>query len=158
MADLLFIKVRGQLVPYGDDAHEWIKKRSDGAIIRANVRTMRNPEFHRKFFAMLRVAYDNWPHPEINTPFGPATCPFPKFVHDVKIMAGFGEPVANVRGEWRMRAKSIAFHNMSEEEFEEVYKAVRDVLVQRFLSWSFDELDRAVEASLTRTAEQISEF
>lgn len=145
MADLIFAKGARGLVPSDERSEAWFRKLRAGGLVRVKAFTMRNPKFHRKFFAMLKVAYDNWPHPTVETPYGPAECSLDQFRNDVICMAGYGELVANVRGEWRFRAKSIAFHRMGEDQFEDLYSAVLRVILRQFLTnWSGEDMERAV--------------
>lgn len=147
MTDLAFIRGQNGLIPDGQDAADWFAKVKPGARIAAKVSVPRNGRFHRKFFAMLNVAYANWDKPTVQTPLGEAQCSFGKFRNDVCVLAGYGEPVVNTRGEVRYHAKSIAFHNMDEAEFSDLYSAVCNVILQRFLpSWKADDLDKAAEA------------
>jgi len=143
--DLLFIRSSAGLLPADDEAREWLAELRYGVTVAAKVRVPRNIKFHRKFWAMMRVAYANWDKPTIETPFGPATCPLSEFSRNVRILAGYGEPVANTRGEWRMQAKSISFSNMDESEFEKVYNACLNVIFQRFLpDWDNEVMQDAI--------------
>jgi hypothetical protein len=147
MSELGFIRGAGGLVPDGDEAAEWFAKVKPGTRIVANVKVPRNGRFHRKFFAMLHIAYENWDKPNVATPFGAATCSAEAFRSDVTIMAGFHELRVNTRGEWRLKAKSIAWANMDEIEFDRLYSAVLDVILAKFLTnWTGDDMNKAVEA------------
>jgi hypothetical protein len=61
-------------------------------------------------------------------------------------IAGFFDAVTNLRGEVRLEAKSLAFHNMGEEEFERVYKAVLGVVWDRILRSKGYESPEKVDA------------
>jgi hypothetical protein len=57
--------------------------------------------------------------------------------------------VVALNGEAKARAKSIAFGNMAEDEFERVYSAVADVILQRVLrNYTREDLDRVVDEVL----------
>lgn len=149
MADLLFTKARGSLYPATDEAAEWLSRVAGGETLRGQMTRPRNVKFLRKFFALLNVAYNNWPKPEIETPYGIATCSRDKFRNDVIVLAGHGEPVCNTRGEWRMVAKSISFANMDEDEFARLYSDVLDAILKTFLpDWTGDEMHNAVSQIL----------
>lgn len=149
MSDLLFTKVRGMLAPATEEATEWLDGVAAGETLRGQMTRPRNVGFHRKFFAMLNVAYNNWPRPEIETPFGVATCSRDKFRNDVIVLAGHGEPECNTRGEWRMRAKSISFASMDEDEFSRLYNDVLNVILAKFLpKWTGDDMENAVNQVL----------
>lgn len=108
----------------------------------------RNPKFHRKFFAMLNFAFDAWePDRKRKTYKGrPVEKNFEQFREDILILAGFSEQTFNLRGEMRLKAKSISFANMDDEEFERVYSAVVDVILKNVLSTyaNREELDAVV--------------
>ena len=106
-----------------------------GTMVSAEVKRVRNYQFLRKYFALLHLAYDYW-EPEgsaDNFKGEPIQKNFDRFRNDVQIVAGFGEPVWNLRGELRMQSKSISFGKMDEEEFEKVYTTVLNVLIDRVL-------------------------
>ena len=147
MTEHAFIRTQVGLVPEDTAAQEWFGKVKAGSRVVADVKVPRNGKFHRKFFAMLRVCYDNWDKPTIQTPFGPAVCGERTFRNDVIVMAGHGEVVVNTRGEVRMKAKSIAWANMDDAEFGDLYSAVVNVILERFLPhWSVADVDRAAES------------
>jgi hypothetical protein len=77
---------------------------------------------------------------------------FERFRKDVTILAGHHHPVVNLKGELRMEADSIAFGNMSEEEFEKLYNATLAVLVHKVMR------GRVSEARLREMAEAVEEF
>ena len=146
MADLGFIRGQNGLIPDGEDAGEWFAKVKSGARVVAKVTVPRNGKFHRKFFAMLKVAYDNWDKPTIETPLGPAMCSIDAFRNDVIVLAGHHELRINTKGEARLKAKSISWAQMDEDEFQHLYSAAVDVILARFLTgWSGDDMEKAVE-------------
>ncbi len=146
MADLSFIRGANGLVPDGDEARDWFSKAKPGARVAAKVSLPRNGRFHRKFFAMLKVAYLNWDAPTIETPRGPAKCSEEAFRNDVIVMAGHHEMWVNTRGAFRLKAKSISFANMDEAEFQTLYSSVVDVVLAHFLTgWKGEDMERAVE-------------
>jgi hypothetical protein len=149
MADILLTKSRGALFPATEEAAEWMQSIPNGDTVRGQMTRPRNIAFHRKFFALLNVSYNNWPRPEIETPYGPATCSRDKFRNDVIVLAGHGEPECNVKGEWRMKAKSIAFASMDEDEFGRLYNDTLNVILEKFLpNWTGDEMENAVSQVL----------
>lgn len=146
MADLSFIRGQHGLVPDGQEAENWFQKAKPGARVVAKVTLPRNGKFHRKFFAMLNVAYSNWDRPQIETPYGTAECSPETFRNDVTVLAGYHELRCNTRGEWRLAAKSIKWANMDDAEFERLYSAVVDVILAKFLtSWTGEDMERSVE-------------
>jgi hypothetical protein len=142
-----FVVGANGLIPDGDETGEWFRKRKPGQLVFGDMVVPRNGKFHRKFFAMLNVCYANWDKPVIKTPYGDAICTAKTFRNDVICLAGYGEPVANSKGEWRIKAKSIAFANMDDDEFGKLYSAVVNVILERFLpKWSVADVDRAADS------------
>jgi len=109
----------------------------------------RNIKFHRKFFALLSVAFEAWdPKPvfykglEIHKNVD-------RFRKDIEILAGYFETVININGEVRLEAKSISFANMSEDEFSRLYSRCVDVILGKILTnYSADDLDEQVNRVL----------
>ena len=149
MAEFAFIRSSVGLLPTDPAGKEWLEKLRHGVRVVAKVTVPRNAKFHRKFFAMLHVAYDNYDWPMIETQHGPARCIFEQFREYVTIKAGYFELGATPKGEPRAKAKSIAFGKMDEAEFERLYSAVLDVILMEFLSnWTERDMERAVEEML----------
>lgn len=58
MAELFFIKQSGGLVPHTDHDKIIFDKWKLGAVIAGNFKQVRNPKFHRRFFALLNLTFD----------------------------------------------------------------------------------------------------
>lgn len=144
--EMLLTRTQLGFVPANDGEAEKCRRVKLGATIRAEVAQMRNAAFHRKFFAMLGVGFDAWEPPELEHKGLPVTKNFERFRKDCMIAAGFYDPVANLKGEVRAEAHSIAFGKMSEDEFQTVYSAVSQVLLERVLKhYTRADLDDVVE-------------
>lgn len=149
MPRLLWIRAGSGLVPGDEECQEWLQKQKHGATLRGDMAVQRNPKFHRKFFAMLKVAYDNWEAPEIETPIGKMHCTFDQFRNDVTILAGYREESVDTRGKFRYKAKSISFGKMKEDEFERLYNDVLNVVLLKFLgNWTGEDMERVIEEIL----------
>lgn len=117
-----------------------------GETIKVIFTKPRNPKYHRKFFAMLNIGFEAFEPPDSLHKGLPVQKNFERFRKDVIIAAGFYNAVANINGEVRAEAHSISFSNMGEEEFNKVYNACCNVLLQRVLrNYTRDDLDRVVE-------------
>lgn len=92
-----------------------------------------NPLFHRKFMSLLRVGFEYWQPGEVDKKHGVPEKNFDQFREDVTILAGFYFPVVRTDGTVRIKAKSISFASMDEEEFERLYQATLTVLLERVL-------------------------
>jgi hypothetical protein len=123
-----------------------------GECVRVGYTVPRNPKFHRKLFAMLTVGYDAWEpmaQRKRRTYKGVVIAKnFEAFREDVTILAGYSEQHFDLKGRMSLKAKSIAFANMEQEEFEKLYSAVADVLLDLLLTakgYDRASLDEAVE-------------
>jgi len=105
-------------VAYPSD-YDNLKKLKAGEFLECEIRMPRNVGFHRKFFALINMVYQN-------------QSTYNNIEHlrrDLIIEAGFYEEWADFNGEVKRRAKSISFSSMGEDEFQELYDRVLDVIV-----------------------------
>jgi len=150
MPTLEFTKTHMGLIPADQKAADWFHKQKSGTPISILVSAPRNGGFHRKFFAMLNVAYENHDWPEISTKYGMARCSQDMFRSYVIVKAGHYNVELTPTGEVRATPKSIAFGNMEQDEFERLYSDVLDIILQEFLTgWSDDDMRKAVEQIIT---------
>lgn len=150
MAEAFFMKsAGGALVPVGEADRQIISKWKVGQGIKCKFSRLRNIRFHRKFFAMLDLAFDVWEPPEVSHNGMPAIKNRERFRKDLLIASGFYETVVNINGQIRAEAKSMSFDSMGEDEFNQVYSAVADVILQRILrNYTRSDLDSVVDEIL----------
>jgi len=133
--EIQLIKVaQGALVPADENEAEKIKKFKLGALVRCEVAEVRNPQFHRKFMALVRLGFDSFSPPEATHKGFPVETDFEQFREDLTIAAGFFVVAYRIDGTFRVRAKSISFARMKQDEFERVYSAVANVLLRGVLA------------------------
>ena len=130
---LLLLNTVHGLVPLYDEDYDEKKKLIIGKEYKAEIRQARNIMFHRKYFGMLDAAWSLLKESQ-RMFFGGATYgeTFGKeaFRRSVQISAGFFEPIWDVKGRcWQKSVKSIAFDKMDETEFEKLYRAVYDTVM-----------------------------
>ncbi len=80
----------------------------------------RNPQFHRKAFALLKMAFENqdrYDNKDI-------------FRQILTIKAGYVNWVKGDNGVDYPFAHSWAFESMGQDEFEEMYKAIKEVIIK----------------------------
>ena len=150
MTEIVLTKAAGgALVPIDPQAVEFIGKMKLGAAITATVKRHRNPAFHKKYFALLNIAFDAW-EPMVNTYKGePVGKNFDQFRNDVTVLAGHFEMAVTLKGDTRLTAKSISFSSMDAETFEALYNATVDVVLSRILTrYTRDDLDNVVNQVL----------
>lgn len=146
MEVLLTKTPQGYMIPLSESEADKCKRFKVGSTVRAEVSAMRNWKFHKKFFAMLDVGFDAFDPPESEHRGLPVQKNRERFRKDCIIAAGFYDAVANLNGEVRAEAHSISFASMDDAEFERVYSAVADVLLQKVLrNYTRADLDEIVE-------------
>lgn len=86
----------------------------DGELYEVDIKKKRNIQFHRKFFALINICYENQE--------------YYKDIEDLRkqliIDAGFKREVVTHHGEIKTEALSLSFSSMDEIQFEDVYNRV----------------------------------
>ena len=112
------------LKPLYDDDYDEKRKLKLGQVYEANIRVPRNLQFHRKYMKLIRVAWELLG--EKAQAFFKTTENFRK---SMELTAGHSEPLYNCKtNEFIQQAKSISFSSMEQDEFEELYERVKDVI------------------------------
>ncbi|MYM34878.1 DUF1367 family protein [Duganella sp. FT94W] len=154
MSDVLLTKTHaGTLAPADEESAEHIAKLKLGETVSVQMRKKRNMRFHRKYFALLDFAFEQWePSGELTYQGMPVAKNKERFRKDLIILAGFYESTVNIRSEVRLEAKSISFAQMDEVEFEQLYNATVDVVLRRILTrYTRQDLDEVVNQLLRFT-------
>lgn len=150
----------GAFVPATEEDANLAKRFKVGSVSRVDLKLMRNPGHHRKFFVLVKIAFDMWTEtlPEQTWRGMPVVPNIDHFRRDLIISAGFHDVVWSTKKDkdghqtFRVIPKSIAFGNMDQGEFEKLYSATIDVVL-RMLP------DRGLsEAKLREMAEQVLRF
>lgn len=88
MAQHSFIRsAGGVLVPFASDSQDYVNKLKVGAVVSVDIKQVRNPKFHRKFFSLLNLGFQYW------EPKGGAISPA-----DKALVSGFAKWVAHHTG------------------------------------------------------------
>ena len=122
------------IIPVDDCGVDYVKKLKPGEIIKVTPVKPRNLKFHRKFFSMINFAFDYWQPPQAEWKGIAAVKSIEVFREQVTILAGYRDVTFNLDGSVKVKAKSISFAKMTEEEFESLYKAVFNVLWTHVMS------------------------
>ena len=135
----------GALIPLDPQAVEFIAKLKTGAGVTVEIKRHRNPGLHRKYFALLNLAFDAW-EPTAATYKGQVVGKnFDQFRNDIVVLSGHYEMAVNLKGETRLTAKSISFASMGQDEFEALYSATVDVVLAKILTnYTRDDIDNVV--------------
>lgn len=126
MADtpLLFRKHLGSLKPADELAAEAVRKIGAEETVTITIKRSRNVKFHRKFYALMNLVYENQEvYPSLDI-----------MIAAFKVAAGHCFPVMDKNGRFvAMVPKSISFAKMDETAFEAFWDASVKIIVERFL-------------------------
>lgn len=148
--NITLIKTMSGLMPAEPISEDWYKKIKVGMAISVEAHTIRNYRFLRKYFALLKIGFDNWTPDKINSKYGIPAKNFERFRKDVAILCGFYEIVIRLDGTAKPEALSISFAKMEEEEFQKLYSQTIDVFLERIYdkNMTAEELDETVNKYL----------
>jgi len=118
----------GFLIPATDEDQINFAKIKQGEVYSFEFKKVRNLQFHRKYFAMLRIAWVNLPEQ-----YEALWTNEIQFRYALEEIAGVIEPYATVDGEIKYKVKSISFETMDNNEFNDVYNSVRSVILATVL-------------------------
>lgn len=122
---------RGLIPLYDEDLDE--KKRLRlGQVYEVTVKRPRNLAFHRKFFALINIAWQYQSEIRQEKLFRNS---MDVFRHTVMLNAGICERIwSTSRKEFVDIPKSVSFAKMDEAEFEKCYNACLDVILRYFVN------------------------
>lgn len=158
MSEFLFMRMGNSLIPACEEATDWLRRKKLGATILVEPREPRNGAFHRKYFALLDLAYEYWNDTTKHLEYkGQQVAPDrERFRKDIQILAGFCQPVVNIKNEVRLEAESISWASMTEERFGQLFDAVIKVLLDKVFIGPACE--HWTESELRRVAEDVEAF
>jgi len=127
--------INGLLKPAFDEDKEKFSQFPKEGYFEIKYTKRRNVKFHRKFFALLKIAYENQSDYRL----------MEDLRRDLIITSGHYEEVVNaITGEVYKIAKSISFHNMEETEFSLIYEDVKNVII-RWLGIDNESLENELQ-------------
>ena len=121
----------GVLVPDNDETREWLEGVKLGGYVKAELTRPRNYKYLQKFILLVKVGFEYWEPPKIDSKYGTPEKNFERFREMVTIQAGYYHVVMNLDGTARLQADSISFANMNEEDFNKLFSNVVDVLLKK---------------------------
>lgn len=123
--DIHLVRTSLGLQAYSDEDYEQLRTIKIGSIVTAKIVMPRNIRFHRKFFSMIRAAWDCLTERQREN-----LRSVESFREQLLITSGYSEPMYDINGErFLERAKSISFAKMDEPTFNEVYNRVLDTIL-----------------------------
>ena len=146
------VKTMSGLLPADPPTEAWYRKIKVGQVVSQESKLVRNPKFHRKYFALLNIGFDAWEPGEIDSKYGTPEKNFDRFRKDVTILCGNYDIVVRLDGSTRPEAKSISFASMEEETFADLYSKTIDLFLKYIYKNNKDmtaeEVDRITEEYL----------
>lgn len=119
----LIKNLNGYFIPAYDSDKEIANKIKVGDPITGKFRKLRNYEFHKKYFALLNLAFSNQENFKV----------FEDFRKEVIKRAGYYKEVVNFKGNVDYIPLSISFAKMDEIEFQNLYNKTIDVIIMYVL-------------------------
>ena len=118
------------LVPLYDSDLDLKKRLKVGSVVKCKVSNPRNYEHHKKFFALVRLTFDNLPsnlaeHWRVHNEEDMLR----RFKRDL----GYYTSTLNERGEREIEYQSISFSAMEQHEFERFYNQCIDLVLYKYL-------------------------
>lgn len=118
----------GALIPINDEEAGKMSRFKSGDTIRGDFKVMRNGQFHRKAFSLLQLCYerfcDNLGEAEYKGV--QATPDFNVWREQFVILAGHYDVTFGIKGNIKLKAKSLSFANCDQEQFEKIYSSLID--------------------------------
>lgn len=119
------------LVPIYDSDYELKKRLKVGTIVKCKVSNPRNYEHHKKFFALVRLTFENLPSNLMEKfKIRNEQDMLKRFKRDL----GYFSTHINERDECEIEYQSISFASMEQIEFEKFYTECVDLVVYQYLS------------------------
>jgi hypothetical protein len=130
-------KVNNVLIPSLPEDEEKLARWRNGEILEIEIRKPRNLKFHRKFFALLNIAFDNQDRYDN----------FEAFRAEVIMRCGYFNTHIHLSGKQSFSPKSISFGAMDQMEFEKLYSEAINVIIKYFMPKANEEtVNKMVEA------------
>lgn len=124
MADrTLFRKTLDGFAPANDEGQDYFASLKTGQIVELKATKVRNGQYHRLFFAMLKLISEN-SNPHISEAAA---------LHFAKMATGTGEFVTDSRGRDVFIPGSISFARMDQAAFKDFVQTAIPPLVGRFM-------------------------
>lgn len=129
----------GLLVPADDSEAERMKRFKTGEQYEIEIKQSRNPAFHRKVFAFFGFCYEYWCANGTNWEMMSDDGQRDVFRKNLTVLAGYYDEFVSISGSVRIEAKSLAYANMDQEEFERCYSALINAAIKHVFAETKDQ-------------------
>lgn len=148
MATIWLRKLYDTFCPADEVSADLMEKFKANGVYKAELTQPRNIGFHRKYFSLLNLAYENYEQPEVFHNGIRVYKSFERFREEVTISCGHWELELNKRNNVVQRAKSISFAEMGQVEFEELFSMAITVIMNEYLHYDQGNMDSLVNRVL----------
>jgi hypothetical protein len=127
----------GKIVPLYDSGYDSFKKVKRNTELQIEITQPRNIKFHRKFFSLINMVFDNqelFEDIEI-------------LRKELTILSGFYTEYTSFDGEVKREAQSISFASMDEIKFNELYSKFIDTVIKCF-GYTSEDIEENLESYL----------
>lgn len=116
------------LTPDSEHNEELFEKIGQGEVVTCEIKKVRNIRLHRKYFALIRMVYDNLPeHLDDNYPS------IYTFRKQLEMYAGHIETFISLKGETMLMPKSIKYESLDGKAFEELFESVLQIIQKHIM-------------------------
>lgn len=135
-----FVKQHGGLlIPASDMEADRLKRFKTGETYEVEIVTTRNPKFHGKVFSFFNFVFKYWSADKTEWQHFDEVKQFDTFRKNLTVLAGFKEVSYTIDGRVRVEAKSLAYANMDQEEYEQCYSALINAAIQNVFNNTKDQ-------------------
>lgn len=132
----------GVFRPVDDAEYEKTTKFKTGEQYTVEIKLTRSPAFHRKVFAFFGYCFEHW---KGDNEFQSESKQFDVFREHLTVLAGYYDTYTSITGSVRVEAKSLAYSNMTQEDFEQCYIALTNAAMRHiFKNAGQDVYDRLI--------------
>jgi len=136
----------GILVPADEQSAKFVGKLIKNDVVTSNFVKPRNYRFHKKWFSLVKFAFDNWTPPKIKHQGSFVEKDFDNFRGNIVTLTGNSNTVFNLNGSFEVIPKSISFAKMNEEEFNELYAKTKVVILDNILiNYTKEDLSEVIK-------------
>lgn len=111
----------------------------NGGMYVIDVKTSRNPQFHKKVFAFFNFCFEFWCADRAGLENMDEAAQFDRFRKDLTILSGYYEQTVRLNGDIRTEARSLSFSNMEQDEFEQCYSALINAAIKYIFNGTKDQ-------------------
>lgn len=132
---IFFIKRDGHFQPLYNSDQEAYNKLKNNVQYMAEIKQPRNPDHHRKIFALSKCVISNLPESSVWQGKEPYA-----LIKAIELQTGYVETMVKLSGEVLLIPESISFESWDQEKFAEFYKKAVPILAG-MIGVTIDELE-----------------